>query len=274
MIAPGSPVVSGFSSIDATPDPAAYIRRLDDTGAHPFWQAVKRHMTTLLAAHEGDHILDIGCGTGADVQALASVVGPGGRVVGVDSSATMIAEARRRAEGRNLPVSYYQGDACHLDFLDGNFDGCRAERVLQHLDDPYLAVAEMVRVARPGARLVMAEPDYGTVAIAGADAAVTGAVVRMRCDHVRSGTIGRRLPEICTDLRLAELTVTLLTVASTDIAQPGEWQLLRKYLAAAQAAGLVSEAEGVAWLGELEAAGIAGRYRRAITVFLVTACKP
>jgi SAM-dependent methyltransferase len=274
MSAPGLLLSSGFSNVDETHDPAAYVRRLDDTGAHPFWQAVKRHMIALMAVHEGDHLLDIGCGTGADVQALARAVGSSGRVVGVDSSAAMIAEAEKRAAGIDLPVAYYQGDTCHLDFPDGSFDGCRAERVLQHLDKPHLAIAEMVRVARPGARLVMAEPDYGTLTIAGADAAVTRAIVRQRCNHVRSGTIGRRLPEICTDLQLTELTVTLLTVGSTDVTQPGERQLLCKYLAAAQAAGTVSEVEGTTWLTQLDAAGLAGRYRRAVTVFLVKGRKP
>ena len=56
---------------------------------------------------EGHHILDVGCGTGDDVLALARIVGETGRVVGIDNSETMIAEARQRAEGLDLVTSDY-----------------------------------------------------------------------------------------------------------------------------------------------------------------------
>lgn len=67
----------------------------------------------------------------------------------------MIAEAQRRTVGLGLPVTFMQGDAHHLDFPDGTFDGCRAERLLQHTADPQAVLAEMARVAKPGARVVI-----------------------------------------------------------------------------------------------------------------------
>jgi ubiquinone/menaquinone biosynthesis C-methylase UbiE len=48
----------------------------------------------------------------------------------------MIVEARKRAEGLNLPVEYQAGDAHHLDFADNTFGGCRAERVFMHVENP------------------------------------------------------------------------------------------------------------------------------------------
>ena len=110
---------SGFSAIDQTwSDPAAYVRRLDDTGAHQFWRMVKGHALALLDIYEGAELLDVGCGTGDDARSLACLVGATGRVVGIDAGATMIAEARKRAEGLHLPLAFYHGDAYHLDFPD------------------------------------------------------------------------------------------------------------------------------------------------------------
>ena len=55
------------------------------------WKRIKQLTLQLLQACAGDHVLDIGCGTGDDVRELARMVGPGGRAVGIDSSNIMIA---------------------------------------------------------------------------------------------------------------------------------------------------------------------------------------
>ena len=265
---------SGFSDVDHTSDPAAYARRLDDTGAHEFWRMVKRHALTLLKVREGAHLLDVGCGTGDEARSLARLVGTTGRVVGVDAGVTMITEARARSAGSHMPIAFYHGDAHHLDFPDRTFDGCRAERVLQHLDDPRLAVAEMVRVARPGAPIVLIEPDYGTLRIEGADQAVTDRILEHRRNHFLSGTIGRQLPRICKENQLSGVTVRLFSLAGTEIAQEKEHLIVSKYAADAQAAGAISEAEAATWLADLVDAGTKGQYRRALTVFLVSGRKP
>ena len=78
-------------------------------------------MAELLAPQPGDHLLDAGCGAGADVFALAALVGPTGQVVGVDRSAVMVAQARERAAGSGLPVDFRVGDITALDFPDNTF---------------------------------------------------------------------------------------------------------------------------------------------------------
>src|SRR5919204_4769331 len=72
----------------------------------------------------GHWVLDVGCGTGDDVAALAAVVGPAGRAVGVDSSEAMIAEASSR-HGALHGVSFELADAQQLPFESGQFDACR-----------------------------------------------------------------------------------------------------------------------------------------------------
>jgi ubiquinone/menaquinone biosynthesis C-methylase UbiE len=61
-------------------------------------------------------LLDVGCGTGGDVRALAELVGPRGQVVGIDSSEVMIAEARSRSAVAGLATEFRVGDAHHLRF--------------------------------------------------------------------------------------------------------------------------------------------------------------
>lgn len=270
----GLPRRSGFSDIDQTGDPMKYVRRLDDRSASEFWQAIKSQILTLLDVREGDHVLDIGCGTGDDTRALAHAVGPRGRVVGVDISATMIKEARRRSESLGVPVEYHLGDAQHLGLPDSSFDCCRAERVLQHLDDPQRALAEMFRVARPGARIVAAEPDYGTTTIKGGDPTVTRKLVDCRCAHFRSGRVGMLLPLFYKRLGLVDVAAKLEQVVSTHIGDEEERLLLHKYVEPAITAGVVSEPEGTRWIEDLKEAEAVGRYRHAICLFLASGRKP
>lgn len=60
-------------------------------------------------------MIDVGCGTGDDVRALATLVGPVGHVIGIDASETMISVAQERSRASLLPVEFAAGDAAKLD---------------------------------------------------------------------------------------------------------------------------------------------------------------
>ncbi len=144
----------------------------------------------------GDHVLDVGCGLGGDVRALAALVGPTGRAVGIDASEAMIAEARKRSEDTGLPVEFAVGDAHRLGLPDGSFDACRTERTLHHVAEPARAVAELARVTRPGGHVVAVEADHETVVIYPGDKATTRRIAQTYADSIPNGWIdGRHLVE-------------------------------------------------------------------------------
>jgi ubiquinone/menaquinone biosynthesis C-methylase UbiE len=109
----------------------------------------------------GLDLLDVGCGPGTITLDLASRVAPG-RVVGIDASADVIGEARRRAtaEGAGSGVSFEVGDLYELRFEDDTFDLVHAHQVLQHLTDPVAALRELRRVVRPGGVVAARDSDY------------------------------------------------------------------------------------------------------------------
>jgi ubiquinone/menaquinone biosynthesis C-methylase UbiE len=98
--------------------------------------------------------LDAGCGTGFLSFELA---GRGHRVTGVDFAPGMIAEARRKATERALPVRFEEGDAEQLPFPAASFDLVISRHVLWTLPHPEAAIDEWKRVLRPGGRLVIVD---------------------------------------------------------------------------------------------------------------------
>ena len=121
----GESFKGSWSNIDQMGDPTEFVRFMDALRP-PEADTLQAYQSAvdLLQVVEGDHLLDVGCGTGGAVRALAQLVGSTGRVVGVDNSATMIAAARQRADGLGLSVEYQVADAHALPFADASFSGC------------------------------------------------------------------------------------------------------------------------------------------------------
>lgn len=257
-----------FDQVDQTTDPADFVRYLDATRATDYYQEIKQRSYALLDVHAGDHVLDVGCGTGDDVLALAQYAGAEGRTVGVDASATMIAEAERRAAAAGLAAEFMQMDAQHLTFPDAIFDAVRAERLLQHVPDPSAALAEIVRVAKPGARIVIWEGDLDLFVIDAPDYATSRAMQRFICDGFRNGGIGHELYRRFKDLGLADVRATPITRVLTDLAFIENALDLRASTERATDAGIISHRQGMDWLASLEAARDAGRFFCATGGFL------
>src|SRR5215470_14437772 len=97
-----------FTEVDRTSDPDFFVRFMDEAQKPVGIQRSKQIMVERMNVAAGEAILEVGCGPGTDVFDLAGRVGPTGRLVGLDSSTVMIAEARRRASARALPIVFEQ----------------------------------------------------------------------------------------------------------------------------------------------------------------------
>ncbi len=96
--------------------------------------------------HPGEKVLEVGCGTGADLLQFAK---HGSLATGVDLTTNHVELARNRVG--DLAV-VYQADARHLPFEDESFDYVYSHGVLHHCDQPEQVVREIFRVLRPGGR--------------------------------------------------------------------------------------------------------------------------
>jgi len=116
--------------------------RLLSFGQDPRW---RRFLVSCTRAGRGDTVLDVATGTGAVAAEL--IARTGCSVVGLDQSAEMLAEARRR-----LPagVELVEGEADRLPFPDASFAALTFTYLVRYVDDPAATMRELARVVRPG----------------------------------------------------------------------------------------------------------------------------
>jgi ubiquinone/menaquinone biosynthesis C-methylase UbiE len=108
-----------------------------------------------LGIQAGEEVLDVGCGTGRITLLTGTLVGPRGRIAGIDPSPERIAIARRHAVGlAGVNILFETGDANNLSrFRDNSFDVVYLNIVLHWVEDKEDALAQIYRVLRPGGRL-------------------------------------------------------------------------------------------------------------------------
>ncbi len=105
----------------------------------------------------GEQVLDLGTGTGAVAQRAAAIVGPSGRVVGVDISPEMLALARRSATRVGLgTLTFLEGRAEAIPAEDAAFNAVLACLSMMYVIDREAAACEIARVLKPGGRFVAA----------------------------------------------------------------------------------------------------------------------
>lgn len=111
-------------------------------------------------------ILDVGCGTGLFTIGLALTDGAW-RLVGLDTSAGMLAVARKQADKLRLGnVSFSQGDVLVLPFGDAKFDAVVAGGLFPNLNDPDGALRELWRILKPEGRILIVEFDRTSMSLA------------------------------------------------------------------------------------------------------------
>ncbi len=259
---------SEFTDVDHAQSPADYVHMLDVQRTMPFIQRYKQRVRTLLDLHPGQQVLDAGTGTGEDAQEMAKLVAPGGQVVGLDVSQIMIDEAMLRVQNSGLLLRFVQGDIQHLLFENATFDRCYADRIFIHLPDPHLALAELVRVTRPGGQILIVEGDHETQVLDSPYPDVTRRFFRFRNDGMCQPDIAHRLYALFQDAGLLDVQVEPMARLTTDYEMIHPVAHYVEGMKLAQSCGVVTAEEADQWILSLEEAMRTGRFFHAIMWFI------
>jgi ubiquinone/menaquinone biosynthesis C-methylase UbiE len=109
------------------------------------------------------NVLDVGCGTGDVSFMIASIVGPIGHVVGVDSNPFVVNYCSETAQKLNMfNTTFSVADAMKLEFEPESYDATYSRFVLQHIKEPKKVFREMIRVTKEGGYVMIEDCDLFT----------------------------------------------------------------------------------------------------------------
>lgn len=157
-------------------------------------------------------IVDIGCGPGYYAERIKKSNSEL-EIIGIDSDPVILEEARTR-------IKTVQADACSLPFEDNVFDGSIARFVLQHIQNPQLAVKEMVRVVKPGGVIIIIDTDNDLWLLDPEPALFSQVFSAYKYKAQQKGAdpfIGRKLYRLLKDNSISNIHVGIHPITSCDI---------------------------------------------------------
>jgi ubiquinone/menaquinone biosynthesis C-methylase UbiE len=121
-------------------------------------RALKRRVLACAQLAGAEDVLDVGCGTGT-LAVAAALAAPTAKVTGLDADPSILEMARRRASSNGLEIAFHEGMSDALPYGDASFDVVLSTLFFHHLTDEAkrASAAELVRVLRPGGRVVVAD---------------------------------------------------------------------------------------------------------------------
>jgi SAM-dependent methyltransferase len=149
---------------------------------------------------DGGLVLDLGCGPGLDVLRIAEAHPGGLRALGIDFRPQQWGTGWKMLARPN--VAFVAADAESLPLQDACCDVVWADRLLQHVVDPSCAMVELARVAKPGARIVLADTDHASGAIFCGSEMFGASFMRYRASTIRNASAGQLLSAWCAEVGL------------------------------------------------------------------------
>lgn len=246
--------IGKFTQPDSSP--AYFIDFLDFLDKQDDIKNLRAHASKHLQLSPGQRVLDLGCGLGGATFPLGEIVGPLGLAVGVDISSAMVDVAMGRSNGR-AGMEFRVGEACAIPYPDHYFDAARCERVFLYLPDRLGAIREMMRVVKPGGRVLLIDTDLDSTAVYSTKLALTRKMTSIVAATMPNPNSARDLPALGKRAGLKNVKIETLAIAT-----PHEFflRVMAGSLEKTVEQGIVPGAEVEEWLDEQAALSASGDF--------------
>jgi len=262
-------LATGFRDVDNSGDTHACHQCLDLIAGIPFFHEIKEDSFRIIADADPDYVLDAGCGAGTDLVTLASCLPEKCQFFGLDMSGSLLARAAERTKGIRDWCLLVRGDITNIPCRDGIFDACRIDRVLQHVHEPEQGIHELARILKPGGTLIAFDNDWDTFSISLDNQDLAARLAGFWRDSFASGRIGRDLPGIFSECRIADIHAVPRTLALTDFSLAEHVFDIPVLLNRTEQAGMITHDEGITIREELHQRIEEGTFSSEYTGFLV-----
>lgn len=221
----------------------------------------------LLGAQPGERVLDLGCGPGTDLAWFAGAVGDG-LAVGIDRSYAMSVKAAAVA-----PVQCCDGAAVGL--RAARFDAAWVRAVLIHARSPAAVLGEVLRLLKPGGRVVVVEPDHGTHIVGPCDDDVFERVRQHRVGRFRNAKVGRSLKHLLVSAGYEQVSAQSAVLQFDDVAVArAAGGPFDRAVEDAVADGVITISEAQDYLSQLQSASDRGAFFFAAASVVATGRRP
>ena len=226
-----------------------------------------------LGVSHGEHLLDVGCGTGFLSHEMALIVGESGHVLGIDPDPGMIDATLDRCQGLSQ-VEALQGEATDIPGRSDSFDAATCTQVLLYVEDVPRALAEIHRCLKPGGRVAVLETDWRGMVSSSTNISVTRRIIDAWDATVASPNLPPKLNKLLTEQGFQAIRCEAIPLLNTSLSDNSFSSNSLDWLAkTAYKKGVITKQEGQEWVSELRHQGTTDEYFFCLNRFLFVAVK-
>jgi len=240
----------------------------------PAFHDARRWVLDRFGIAKGGAILEAGCGNAASLSDILAVVGPTGRIVGIDPTKAFVESANQRSRNMRASNAHYEvGDIRSIAHEDGAFDGTFCDKVLIHAGPVNAALFEMARVTRPGGHVGAIEwlPFF---AISTSDLSLLAPFNAIFAKAVYEYMVSANLARHFRGARFQDIEVKAFLAHADSLDEHPFWRaFIVHQMPMFVGAGLIDEAESRAFLDDIERLNAKGEFSASFMVHAAVGMK-
>jgi SAM-dependent methyltransferase len=248
-------------------------RLVEEFNASAGAKARRAKILEALDLEAGCRVLDVGSGPGHQAFEMSPVVGPSGRVDGVDPADSAIEIAENRC-AHLVNVNFQNGEASKLPFGDSIFDAAMSSQVFEYLEDTPRALGEIFRVLKSSGRVLIHDTDWGATLWHSSDVERMTRIMSVWDGHLAEPHLPRTLPRALTAAGFANVNADAIVQLEFNYDTSSASAVLMKFVVDYVTSHGISQHEADTWANDLRDLGTRGDYFFSSNEYIITGIKP